>query len=92
MSITRNDILKSLEPMFELAEKTGYWFFCSYQQMWFHPNELRQKQAEGYFIWGPANWILRDPQEKLIELESRIESAKKEYDNFKNKLYSLKKI
>lgn len=57
----REEILKSLEPLFEKAERDGLWFFCHYQAMWFSPRELRKEHANGRLAWGPVNWVLRDP-------------------------------
>lgn len=63
------DILETLEPLFEQAEKEGLWFYCPYQDLWFTPKELREKQANGRFIWGLPNWELKNPQKKIDSLE-----------------------
>lgn len=65
----REAILKTLEPLFERAEKEGLWFHCGYQDLWFSPKELRENQANGRFVWGLPNWELRNPLEKIESLE-----------------------
>ena len=37
----KEKIIKSLKPMFEQAEKEKLFFYCSYQQLWFSPKELK---------------------------------------------------
>lgn len=58
-------ILNGLEPLFKEAEKYGLWFYTSYQQLWLSPQELREEQANGRFIWGAANWQIRSPEERF---------------------------
>lgn len=62
----RELILKSLEPLFETAERYGLLFYCSYQNLWFTPEELRKEQWKGRFIWGACNWKLRKPYERYF--------------------------
>lgn len=75
-------VIESLEPLFKKAEEEGLWFFCSYQQLWFSPKQLRNAHSEGRFLWGALNWSLRDPQEKLAELKEEISTAKRELKAF----------
>lgn len=76
-------ILKDLEPLYEKAEQEGLWFYCSYQQLWFSPKELRDEQKNGKFVWGVPNWQLRNPNERLTELE-RLRN------NIDNQIYDFK--
>jgi hypothetical protein len=64
----KEEILKTLEPLFIKADKEGLWFHSAYQDMWFTPNELREQQANGRYLWGAVNWELRSPQVKIDEL------------------------
>lgn len=64
MSNIKEDILKSLEPLFQQAIKEKKWFLSTYQAMIFSPKELRDKHAAGELIWGPSNWRLIDPPEQ----------------------------
>ncbi len=82
----KKDILLSLEPLFEKAEKEKLWFYCSYQALWITPKELRKYHNQGRFIWGTANWSLRNPMEKVVEIEGII----KEFE--KQKINLIKKI
>lgn len=82
----REDALKSLEPLFERAKREGLWFFCSYQAMWFSPKELRQAHSEGRFIWGAANWELRNPNDLVKEAEVEARSAESRLKSIKEKV------
>ncbi len=67
--------MADLAPLFAEAARTGAWFHCTYQNLWFAPEELRAEQAAGRFRWGPGNWKLRDPQERVAELLAKIDEA-----------------
>lgn len=71
----RANILASLAPLFDKARAEGLWFWSSYQDMWFSPDELAKLQAQGSFVWGVANWKLRDPHEYLAEANERVQAA-----------------
>lgn len=79
-------ILAGLEPMFEEAERTGKWFHCGYQDLWFSPKQLRAEHAKGSFIWGAVNWRLRDPQELVAEAQARVESAERELQRVRHEV------
>ena len=72
--------------MIDSAEKQKMWMFCQYQALWFSPQELRKAQAEGRFRWGPVNWQIRDPQERMAELERGIALAIRDRDDFAKRL------
>ena len=84
------DILKTLEPLFTQAEKEGLWFISSYQSILFTPNELREAQAEGRFIWGFVNWKLINPQDEIDRLEkykvSMIKNTNDEIEDIKQRM------
>lgn len=80
------EIQNGLKPLFEKAEKENLWFFSPYQCLWFSPDELKAKQAKGQFNWGAVNWELRSPKYKLDTLKQIMETAKKEYEEFEQKL------
>lgn len=71
----RASILENLAPLFQKAEREGLWFYCSYQQLWFTPAELREQHKKGRFIWGPVNWQLRMPRERLEEAQRKADAA-----------------
>lgn len=65
--------IKALEKMFARARAEDLWFWTSYQDLWFHPDELERLQTEERrFCWGPANWELRDPMEQVAEIDAMI--------------------
>lgn len=68
-------ILAGLKPLFERARKEGLWFWCSYQGLWFTPDELEAEHRRGSFIWGAVNWSLRDPKELVAEAEVEAANA-----------------
>jgi hypothetical protein len=71
----RKEILEELEPLFAHAEREKLWFYCGHQDQWLSPGQLRALHKEGRFIWGPANWSLRDPEERVREAERELEFA-----------------
>jgi len=80
-------ILKELEPLFKRAREQNLWFHCNYQDLWFTPEELEKTQEKGRFVWGAINWELKDPTEKLQGLQNKVKRAQKDYDEFQLKLY-----
>ncbi len=71
-----NVLEENLKPLFERAERDGLWFYCSYQDLWFSPKQLRIEQANGRFRWGAVNWRLRDPKEQLYDIEKKTEEMR----------------
>lgn len=71
-----------LAPLIEQARRERKWLFCSYQELWFSPDELAAQNRAGSFRWGPVNWQLRDPAERLTELAAQIGSAVAAYERF----------
>lgn len=55
--------------LYERAEREGLWLHCHYQDLWFSPAELRERQESGQFCWGPVNWTLRPASECLAQIE-----------------------
>ena len=82
----KEEILKGLEPLFKQAEQEGKWFYISYQQLWFSPQELRKEQAAGSFVWAACNWKLRDPYVALQGLDQKIADARKDKLEFENRM------
>lgn len=76
MTKLQDEILKNLEPLFTEAIANGKWFWNRYSDSWFSPDEMRYQHSQGKFIWGPANWELRNPEElvnRIIEKISRLQ-------------------
>lgn len=86
MPDARESVIKGMKPMIEKARRNGMWLWSRYQDLWFSPDELESKQAAGRFCWGPANWSLRHPSERLKELESRCDRAFRECMEFRDRL------
>ncbi len=83
-------ILNSLQPLFEKAEREGLWFNCSYQDLWFSPNELKKLHKENRFVWGAQNWSLRNPKERLNQLENQERRLQHEKNEFLAKINKSK--
>lgn len=67
--MSKEEIIATLDPLFAQARREGLWFYGSYHDIWFSPDELRAHQANGQFVWGAVNWKLRDPRELLASRE-----------------------
>lgn len=80
MGTIEREIRAELAPMFERAEAERLWFWCSYQDIWLSPAELRAEQDQGRLIWGAVNWKLRDPAEMIAERQARVDAAQRELD------------
>ena len=79
-------VLNSLKPLLETAEKEGLWFHQIYQDMWFSPEELRKYHTFRKYVWGPANWVLRSPHERLQELENKRANIDKSIQEFRTRI------
>jgi hypothetical protein len=77
---TGDEIRQSLVPLFQEARERRLWFYCSYQDLWFSPDELEKEQTAGKFVWGAANWRLRNPEELVAEKELALQAARRAYD------------
>ena len=65
----------TLQDLIDQARREGKWLWCHYQDLWFSPAQLEAENAKGNFRWGPVNWKLRDPIERLGEAERRVSKA-----------------
>lgn len=59
---------ENLQDLINDARSRGLWLRCSYQNLWFSPDELEKYNREGQFRWGIVNFTLRNPHERLDEL------------------------
>ncbi|ELK41259.1 hypothetical protein D478_14840 [Brevibacillus agri BAB-2500] len=75
-------ILEGLKPLFEKAEAEGLFFYNAYRDLWFSPKALKFEHSSGRFVWGAANWQLRDPKERLQQLYAKRASAEGEIRDF----------
>ena len=79
-------IYEPLRWMFEEARLNGLWFFSSYQRLWFSPDELEEANQKGRFRWGPVNWVLRNPRERIAELVEEHEGTHRELDSIRQRV------
>lgn len=78
-----HEIIASLDPLFTEAVQKGYWFYNERNDLWFSPRELRVYQAHDKFLWGAPNWKLRDPKERLRELQNQKLDIEERIQDFK---------
>lgn len=71
---------QTLPELIEKARAEGKWLWCHYQDLWFSPDQLAAQNEAGKFRWGPVNWRLRDPQERIAEADARVAAAQAERD------------
>lgn len=69
------DVAALLRPLIDQARKERKWLWCHYQDLWFSPDQLAEQNAKGSFLWGPINWKLRDPQQRIDEADARARDA-----------------
>lgn len=79
-----SEVAAMLRPLIEQARAEGKWLWCHYQDLWFSPDDLAAQNAKGSFCWGPVNWELRDPQERVSEAKRRADAAAAEYQRIRN--------
>jgi hypothetical protein len=77
----------NLQPLIEKARKQNKWLHCGYQDLWFSPDELEAQNKKGKFLWGEVNWDLRNPQEHIEALQSRIAEIGKEISAFQSRIH-----
>lgn len=72
-----------LDHMFAVARTKRLWFFHGGLSgpLWFSPDELEAEQKGEKFVWGAANWTLRNPLEYLQEADHVVERAKIERES-----------
>ena len=75
-----------LSPLIERARQQGLWLWCSYQDLWFSPDELEAENHQGRFRWEDTNWQLRDPQEHITALANRIRVAESSLVDFQRRV------
>lgn len=89
VSVEREAIRLSLQPLFEKAEADGLWFFHESGeagQVWCSPEYLRLKQAQGEYVWAPEHWELRSPLGYMKSLRTRAEAIVKEHNDLAERL------
>lgn len=64
----------ALDAMFAKARSEGLWFFHGGMSgpIWFSPADLEAEQKKGSFVWGAVNWQLRNPIERVAEVDQAI--------------------
>lgn len=75
-----------MEKLFEEARAKGLWFYTPYQQLWFSPDELATRRANGRYRWDESNWKLRDPKERLEQIRKEAGMLQKEAERFAARL------
>lgn len=79
---TKDEVQALMHALLAEAKQSRKWLWNRLYDLWFSPNELIAAQADGKFCWGPSNWQLRDPRERIRELEENVRSARNELNEF----------
>lgn len=82
--MSAEEVKEMLEPLIQQAEREGMWLYhngIATGEFWFSPTQLRAENEKGHFLWGPVNWQLRDPWDKIKMLDQRISELMQERDN-----------
>ena len=79
------DVYLLTAAIIEQARSEGQWLFMEYQNTWFSPDELEEKNAEGDYVWGHSLKIA-DPQEHLDELKYDVAYGIKILEEFKKRV------
>jgi len=85
-STMRLRIQKDLENLFDLAETQKLWFWSRKHDLWFSPDDLKELQSTGRFVWGKDNWELRDPREKLDRLKRLAKNSANDVKEFEKRI------
>ncbi len=83
VSVEKQAILLSLEPLFKEAEEKGLWFFHESNEageVWYSPEGLRLEQSRGEYIWAPEHWELRNPVGYMNSLRAQAERIVTEFN------------
>lgn len=73
----------TLQQKIDQAKKEGKWLRVHYQDLWYSPEQLEKENATGNFRWDANNFELRDPREKLKQLQEKLDAALEEYERYK---------
>ena len=80
-------VLFALNKLIDCAEAEGKWLHTNPRSklpaMWISPAELRRENEAGRLIWGPSNWVLRDPAEYVDEAQADVNRALAELERRK---------
>ncbi len=75
VATAHQSIRELMVPMFAEAREKGLIFYTSYQGLYFTPDELEAAQDSGRFLWGPVNWQLRMPSQRIAAAQQRGDEA-----------------
>jgi hypothetical protein len=84
VSVEKQAILMSLDPLFQEAEEKGLWFFHKSDEageIWCSPEYLRFKHSEDEYVWAPEHWELRNPVRYMDSLRVQAESKVLEFNS-----------
>src|SRR5690349_4961814 len=71
-----------LDRLFEEARAKSLWFHAHHLRLWLSPDELQAKQEGGHLLYGPINWELRRPEDRLKQLLLNVHLASREVLEF----------
>lgn len=75
-----SDMDQQMRELIAQARAEKKWLWGGYHDIWFSPDQLEEQRRLGKFMWGPENWKLRDPTERIEEAQKRRDAAQSEVD------------
>lgn len=66
---------RELMDLLARAKESGKILVSNYDpDIWFTADALKESMANGKFRWGPVNWRLEDPIEKINYINKKIQA------------------
>lgn len=79
-------VIRTVEDLIDVAEAQKLWIYCTYQDLWWTPAELRRDRAEGRFHWELTNFQQRDPQEVLASCMKDVADAQARLERVRQRM------
>jgi len=78
--------VQELYDMVEEARGLGALIHCSYQDLWWTPDEFKRALDDNKFHWGRVNFRLVSADKKIKALKARVVEAQAELDRWMERL------
>lgn len=85
---TGKTIKAALKTLIARARKEKQWLYLPKGDVWLAPGELERRIALNMLLHPVTDWELRDPKERLDELDEEIQLAVKRRENFRVRMSS----
>lgn len=89
--LSTNPVIRDLAVLVHEAEASGLWLYCTEDDKWMTPDEMRSAMKERHFAETIGEWCLADPLKSIEDLSSRHKSLNDEKNRLTGKLASFQK-